>query len=349
MAKSQAESSTVALTIDCLPSEILAEIFSTQLAGPINLPPQSSFSASYKEVQTPSLWSLASVCRRWRDVVFSTPYLWSSFDITVERTPHPRFIPTLQLFLERSGDQPLAFKLRACKNVPRSTSRQALTCLATRARQWEDVTLHVFLDVLVGCTHLQGPDSCFPRLHNLNIEPWPLKFTDNLPPFKLFPSAPLLSQIDLNSFSHHPLKILGFPWDQITHLSMTSNDGGEGYLMDILKHTPKLSVLIFDALQPDPEWQSRMHGGQFIQLSHLRELDWTYRHMPDYSYFFNHVSAPLLKSFSLWCHRDDLLHQDTIRGFLQRSACSVKNVELKAGGSKHLGIFGAISCHVSRC
>ncbi|KAJ3570306.1 hypothetical protein NP233_g4497 [Leucocoprinus birnbaumii] len=334
--RSLSSSSTVAPIVDHLPAEILAEIFSTEPPACIELPPVSSASDS-TDFRIPSPWSLASVCRRWRDVVFSTPYLWSILYIRMKLPPHPSLIPTLQLFLERSGNHPLTFVLRAGGEVRQTIFPQVLACLVKRARQWEVVSLAFNLKLFNECAYLQDPDICFPRLRALKIASWPHICLNNLqpPPYKILTRAPLLSELALEGFSYYPLT-LHLPWDQITYLSMKHNDAGVEWLLDILEHTPNLCVLTFDACEPDGQWQSKKHGDRLIVLSHLQELDWSCRAMWDYSSFFNHVSAPHLRFFNLLCHENEW-HQDPIRAFLQRSSCSVTYAKLHTATLNYLG------------
>ncbi|KAJ3570302.1 hypothetical protein NP233_g4490 [Leucocoprinus birnbaumii] len=329
---------TVVSIINHLPAEILAEIFSTPLSGSIKLPRWSI--PSDTDVRTPGRWSLASVCQRWRIIIFSTPCLWSSFDISVEETPHPSLITALQLFFERSGNYPLTFALHAPKNAQRSTFQQVLTCFVKRARQWEDVSLNLPLNLLTECTYLRVPDFCFPRLRNLNVWRW----TDEnipdeelrLPAFQLFPRAPLLSRVRLWGFRYLPLTLQP-PWHQITYLSMDFIEGSVGWLLDILEHTPNLCVLEFDMFRPIEQLQPKTRGNRVLQLSHLQELTWFCKCMKDYSLFFNHISAPLLTHFTLECSLHARHgHWNAIRRFLQRSICSITHVKLASNFSEHL-------------
>ncbi|KAJ3570313.1 hypothetical protein NP233_g4494 [Leucocoprinus birnbaumii] len=344
MAKSRARrtktlsgSFTVPPIIDRLPPETLAEIFSIQPPRCLKLPPRSTPSGT--DVRTQSPWNLASVCRQWRDIAFSTPRLWSSFDVSVDSAPHPRLITTLQLFLGRSGNHPLTFKLHAPKDVPRSTFQQAMSSFVQRAGQWEDVTFTFALNLLSECTCLQQPDICFPQLLDLDI--WCYSHIPHeelqLPAFQLFARASLLSQLGLERFSYPP-SILHLPWHQITYLSMNLNDGGVEWLLDILEYTSNLSALDFNATNPRANLQPRTRG--ILELSHLRKLVWSCRFMFDDSAFFNHISAPLLTNLTLEC--SDWRHS-AVQGFLQRSACSVTHVTLTAESSDEfrsfLGLF----------
>ncbi|KAJ3570303.1 hypothetical protein NP233_g4493 [Leucocoprinus birnbaumii] len=220
-------------TIHRLPPEILVELFSILLPKGIELPGWF----------TTSLWGLASVCQKWRNVIFSTPCLWSQFKIIVPEAPRPSFITALQLLLERSGDYPLTFVLCVGGKVPQWSFQEVLSCFLKRAGQWKDVLLTFRLSLLTGCTDLQ--ELCFPQLRlfgiclcDTSVEPhWQFP-----PPLQLFPHSPLLSQLILLDFDCPPSS-LHLPWDQITHLEY---HGNVEWLLDILEHTPNLSVLKFD-------------------------------------------------------------------------------------------------------
>lgn len=91
-----------------LPTELLCEIFAlaTCEIGP------------YREIQ--SILNVALVCRGWRDVVFSEPSLWRSFQVTIRirypnrglRGEQPKTLfPGVQKWYRRARGLPLALRL----------------------------------------------------------------------------------------------------------------------------------------------------------------------------------------------------------------------------------------------
>ncbi|EFI27331.1 hypothetical protein CC1G_14804 [Coprinopsis cinerea okayama7 len=89
--------------IRLLPLEILARIF--WFATP------SGMSVEYSDIRAP--WNVGGVCKYWRDVVYSTPSLWTTISIDwnanialdQKRSPYPE---RLSKFLELSGSQPVS-------------------------------------------------------------------------------------------------------------------------------------------------------------------------------------------------------------------------------------------------
>ncbi|KIK62722.1 hypothetical protein GYMLUDRAFT_164242, partial [Collybiopsis luxurians FD-317 M1] len=86
----------------------------------------------------PSALSIASVCSRWRELAISFAGVWSSFEITFgyPEEPTPPLARRLDIFLERSRDQPLDLNI-----VNPDTEHPLLPRLVRHSNRWRHLTL----------------------------------------------------------------------------------------------------------------------------------------------------------------------------------------------------------------
>ncbi|KAK7029659.1 hypothetical protein VNI00_014357 [Paramarasmius palmivorus] len=129
-----------------LPPEILAIIFSF-VCGTNNV---------YPDIM-PYIIRLSLVCQRWRNVVFSTPSLWSSlsFDFEEWRLDLERLERIVLMFLAQSKLSPLSLDLDVvCDKVispGKKASKACLQILATivqHSHRWQTVELRISPDGL---------------------------------------------------------------------------------------------------------------------------------------------------------------------------------------------------------
>lgn len=114
-----------------LPTEILLEIF--LIASPsVSITATAGFP-----------WKLGHVCGRWRDVVLSSPKLWSCIDLgfsdkEISKRRGLQACNVLKLCLARSGQHPLSIRLWAHKrNV--KTSRDIVEIALQVRNRWKNL------------------------------------------------------------------------------------------------------------------------------------------------------------------------------------------------------------------
>ncbi|TFK34257.1 hypothetical protein BDQ12DRAFT_715410 [Crucibulum laeve] len=123
-----------------LPTEIIGDIFARVIRS---YPDHAG--TSWMNLRPPM--TLSSVCVYWRTVALSMPALWSEISIY---SPLPRYIPSIELFLERARDHPLTLYLHQSKVLTESeyqATESILRLFVSGARKWKSI------DFFLSTTH----------------------------------------------------------------------------------------------------------------------------------------------------------------------------------------------------
>ncbi|KAJ7270761.1 hypothetical protein B0H12DRAFT_1229234 [Mycena haematopus] len=183
-----------------LPSEILSEIFIECLP---------TYSAAPDSTRAPML--LTAICRDWREIALSTPYLWCSFILSVDLGKTDDGSTIIRLFeawISRSGSCPLTIVINCVAPSAKYTLPASfISALSRSSSRWRDVNLML---PLTDFYRLQANEG-LTELKRLSISATANTARVNsespLPPLNLFSAAPLLQDISLGS---------GFTLDNVT-------------------------------------------------------------------------------------------------------------------------------------
>ncbi|KAF5355360.1 hypothetical protein D9758_006111 [Tetrapyrgos nigripes] len=210
-----------------LPAELLSEIFVHCLPRDRN--PNCSQS------EAPIL--LGRVCKTWRQVSLSTPYLWASIHIVIPIRASRSVILSwidarregVETWLGRSGSLPLSISVTEYTLTsygPRDDSvlehiRLFLDCVFRRSSRWHTVQLHLDEDctsVLSECWPWGGTKE-LPLLHTFKLL-LPVGRWHSYPQFELkwLAKAPRLQRLSLRHGDSGGLLEQHFAWAQISHL-----------------------------------------------------------------------------------------------------------------------------------
>ncbi|KAL0564002.1 hypothetical protein V5O48_018055 [Marasmius crinis-equi] len=198
-----------------LPPEILTEIFAI-LCVTVLISPQ----------EIPDIMSISQVCCLWREIVLSTPLLWSDFEVTSryyacsssgkvqeDIEEMSALIDRVRLFLERSRNVPLTLTLSI--EVGGAKMQELLSILLESADRWKDLDIRALyfrrpvLELL--SRHLSSLQSLALTYNTLNTDP-----------------------------SRH-WSLLRLPWGHLTKLEALFVDGPS--LAALLRKCPRLKVL----------------------------------------------------------------------------------------------------------
>ncbi|KAF5363293.1 hypothetical protein D9756_001151 [Leucocoprinus leucothites] len=133
--------STNSTSADCLPDDILREIFPVHLLSD----PDDLALHKLSTIRT----HLRLVCRRWNSIVVHTPRCWSTIHFCLYGPPRiPRCDPppppkTLALFFKRSQNTPLFIKIYSQESVLADTPYDYLDLLVNTVDRWETLALEV--------------------------------------------------------------------------------------------------------------------------------------------------------------------------------------------------------------
>ncbi|KAF7372313.1 F-box domain-containing protein [Mycena venus] len=186
-----------------LPFEITAEIFSHFL-------PQDPL-RSLPGLQSPTL--LCQVCRQWRDIAISAPWLWKSLQLDLVPEFLLQQLQVLRTWLKRSGSCPLSIGITYKAVEPGLTSPPVdnfIQELMLHSKRWQSMEMNLPFEVL----HLIHGE--MPRLLALTIGPNAVPEPPPQHPLRLFHSSPHLEHIVLSRF-FQPCAIQ-LCWENCTNL-----------------------------------------------------------------------------------------------------------------------------------
>ncbi|KAF7322294.1 F-box domain-containing protein [Mycena chlorophos] len=121
--------------LDCsvlsLPNEVVSEIFLHYLPPYPERPPL---------LGNASPTNLAQICRRWRQIAFTTPVLWRAIEPFENGSPahHEHRLAVTKRWLERSRSMPLSIALRVHS---RDIESQFLSELVPHCRRWQYISV----------------------------------------------------------------------------------------------------------------------------------------------------------------------------------------------------------------
>ncbi|KAF9036942.1 hypothetical protein BDZ89DRAFT_451057 [Hymenopellis radicata] len=291
-----------------IPPEILSAIFSFTL--------DAHFDAFDKTGLT-CPWLLGRICRQWRDVAWTTPALWSSFQMSkppaLTSTGMSRCVDRVKDVLARSGEAPLSTSFIF---IP-----ECLEPFAGIASRLCD--LHIVYSHGKDLRSLQGFD--FSGLRRLSIHTGGMGTSDEVY-VDISRTAPQLQEAELvldGSIPPSPNAII-LPWSQLTRLKLWAYDGTT--LRNIRLHgfpqcTRLVTLDVTSILHDDPLM------GSAISLPDLQSIKITFLSQLEP---LRCVSLHTLEACLDYFEFDSIQHQaeDFFRAFLLRSQCTIYRLKL---------------------
>jgi hypothetical protein len=303
-----------------VPPEILSDIFvqclpRTQYIGPMRH-------------QAPLL--LGQICRRWRQVAFSTPQLWSSISITVTGCDVAPAFGTLEAWFSRSMLLPLSFCLQASHPIASPDLIRSILQIAFKhVHRWRAVQL----------TFPHTSDFRFPT--ELQVPCGRAGFLEHISLCATHTPAETLKRImaglgdmpRLRGFEFSgPFSIfllLRVPWSQITRLNLEAPISLDD-CFDVLCMCPALVCLgLLNITTPQHDVTSLRsrnlirHNMQSLEIGTSQGL----------SEFFDSLHLPSLESLCIRnLLRNHLRFQLRLPSLISRSTCPLKMLSLISMG-----------------
>jgi F-box-like len=306
---------TPAPPIQRLPYDILSDIFI--LSIPDNL--QEGWRYTTRSFQC-SVMLPGSICRHWRDVAISTPRLWSSISLQLNRSTVDAHVNLTQMWLSRSGQHPLSLQLdgRWYGFDDPLAIHPVLDVVNRHAERWQHIDFEMSYAMW---KHTRPAKYRLIRLHTLLVSDLYLQ-PQWTTPIDTFEVAPQLTSLTMgfNTSSY----VLAAPWTQISTL---------------VSQGPSLNEF-YKALQGAPNliecgvYIDRYGGGldpsyTTIQHVHLQILKVDARHRNDSGPLFDRLSLPALRYFDYnQAFTPTCWPQRQFVSLISRSGCSLEKLVL---------------------
>ncbi|KAK0185213.1 hypothetical protein F5146DRAFT_198914 [Armillaria mellea] len=307
-----------------LPPEILMEIFDLVLSS-------DQWSLFLRLNEGP--WLLGRICSQWRQVINSTPRLWTTFRIVYGIESSAKCCPIgavdlLKTAIARCGANTISFNLKLDDDSEDDAGGiDILQELILHSDRWKiaefynlDPELLPLLAPIRG--HLSSLETLIFDSSPYGIDP------DLVDPLNAFEIAPMLREVQRSNVGFR----MTLPLNQLTRYKDRWGDSAEEYYegsalnrLHILKECPNLLHLEF--IHGLPDNTARTLANLPIQHHSLRTL-----HVCD-DLFFDSLILPSLEELQVKM-KDDLLERCppkvyiAVRAFLQRSACPLQKLSL---------------------
>ncbi|KAJ6471906.1 hypothetical protein C8R45DRAFT_414324 [Mycena sanguinolenta] len=289
-----------------MPPEILAEIFSW------TAPKQIQRRRDTPRPKLPWPWALTRISRRWRDIVVSTPSLWSRVVIDFEAYPTPSYsLPMLEAQIARA--QKLKIHLYGSEFESSSKYQvEMFRYLAQHSSRWEEFYFHSTRALSPLLADIRGQ---VPSLRVLRIQ-WNDDRDDSdgaAEPIDFVESAPSLVDVGVfNAFTPMPISL---PAHQLTRYELRAPwDMHKA----ILTRAPNLVEAHIDVRFGNESW---LDTGEIIDLP---ELDRLYTSTLG---VLRYIRTPVLQGLALSpSSADRTFIVSELKSFLSRSACTLRRL-----------------------
>ena len=233
-----------------IPPEILSSIFTLCL-------PDDWEDCGVRARAIPVLLSQVSVY--WRSVAVSTPLLWSSMHIRLEKDISDRAM--FETWLARTHGTLLSIKVVASSSVDeeQTVTHPMLELILSCCHRWQHFAFDLPISLARSLSAVKDKLPCLESLSAQCRSSWP----EQLNPFQnTFQNAPRLTSLDLGPYPTFP--DLAVPWTQLTKLK-TDMDLDD--MMEILHHSPNLVHFCASFYSEDPGATQPL-----VQLPHVATL-----------------------------------------------------------------------------
>lgn len=307
-----------------LPSELLSHIFTFCIATFHPLNPRRS----YIESGTITPLFLGSICRRWREVSWMTPQLWSTLYIHLVSQNIKVVNQLIVQWLYRSGQLPLDICI-SCKNTidrnydMRQFKNELLDLIRTvnhYSDRWR------YLGILIPASFFEN----FTSSPNCPLEYLYIDPPDGQPVNdKSYPlSMEGLTKLKKLHLSSVYLKCFKLQWENITHISAYSFYVGE--CLKLLRLCPQLVCCSFpcviDSINEDSE---EKHDIKTIFIPTLKFLSLGCEVQFDTSSILDKLVLPSLEEFQYNSYQN-ALEIESILSLINRSSCSIRTFCLQS-------------------
>ncbi|KAF9264548.1 hypothetical protein L218DRAFT_900365 [Marasmius fiardii PR-910] len=279
-----------------------------------------------KENSMPTAVTLSRVCGRWRNILLSTPRLWTSLSVHFNGwTREPQKLSGLtKMFMDRSGKLGLTISLDFSNaDEPLEVVLPALEPLVHNSSRWTDVKL-VIPALVIKHSLFESIRGRLPVLEHLYITG--CGPSDHVEDANIDLFSDCLSLHSFEYKASSPSIIANVPWDRIKTLKLCNYYST--FAFDRLSWCRNIERLKLHIVGGGREYKGHI-------ISDIRELYLTVHEQVDVSSIFQYSTLRRLSILDIrglfdeqdedWSTWDEV----PIRAFLQRSQCSITQLHLQ--------------------
>jgi len=167
-------------------------------------------------------FTLRAVCGHWRDIVMSSPVLWSNITIVLSTTTLDKIIALFETHLERSGECLLTIKLTFENDDdgwPQSIPNRLIQLFASSTCRWRAIDM-ALPESWSSTLYKFGPVSR--NLKAARVRPVDddvrIEYAKSTPSGLFEHTAPVLQDLHMSGYY---LRMVQAPWEQLTCLSIS--------------------------------------------------------------------------------------------------------------------------------
>ena len=223
-----------------LPSDLHVEIFKIVLRSQWDFfhDTEGDFSQQWATMTQPS--RLGTVCTHWREILWTTPVLWSDMTIVLSSHAEEEIIKLFETYLERSGECLLTIELifeDEDDEWAHSVPERLLELFASSASRWHSINM-TFPEAW--CSELLELQPMFRNLKTVRIQPLnedaALEYSERTVFNLLEYTTPVLQNLHLNGYYCYQVRVA---WHQLARLSIENVDINECF--HVLEKAPNLT------------------------------------------------------------------------------------------------------------
>jgi len=306
-----------------LPLELVSDIFTLSNPSPV----ECGFSllgdtpVAIQRCQ----FSLGTVCATWRNIVRSTPQLWTNIWIRLQIRGELPQMEFLLLSLRLSGSLPL--HIYAWVPQPHEPLEEdypmlslLLEALNDDSERWKTLDLCLTSRLI---SHIKGVSPGSPNLEQLRIRPPIANRIDS--PFRLsfdLPSPRIVNAREI------PFQSIGISWKNVTHVRLGLLTVGE--CLELFRQATQLEDFVVSLLCGNPE---PFESGEIVTVPNL--TSWKVEFDDESDVLLRKICLPSLVHFEVEVYTSF----DNLGPLITRSNCPLRTFSLSEASSEHLDVI----------
>ncbi|CAA7270682.1 unnamed protein product [Cyclocybe aegerita] len=299
-----------------LPVEVTVRVFSVAMSDWGRLP-----TPLYEGIsRVPLLFG--AVSRRWREIAWSTPSLWTEVDICISSTRVTTQMDLLKEWLERSGQLPLLIGLCCSQRCSEIDSiyftNKAIDILNQHSARWKDL----ILDIPVQCIRRLGGDvESGSRLTDIAIYPSPEQSQPDRHLTKLHLPNATPRNVTCADLTFRGLEI---NWAKVTKVDLKLLFVDE--CLQLFRVAPQLMDCIIGGIVPGSD--TYPIPSRLLVLNSLKRLSISFDNVTP-SMLLSHIQTPFLEDV-IYCGPDLI----GLKSLIIRSSCPLSSLSFSFIGAQ---------------